>query len=60
MMSRHAIIEESFDVTHDDGIYHTLVKNAGKKELVLNKDCTLGTIEIDCRIIGALKESVAL
>jgi hypothetical protein len=30
MLSRHAIIEENFDVTRDDGIYHILVKNAGE------------------------------
>ena len=59
MLSRHAIIEESFDVTRDDGIYHILVKNAGEKELVFNKGCTLGTIEIGCQIVGALKEGVA-
>ena len=59
MLSRHAIIEESFDVTRDDGIYHILVKNAGEKELVFNKGCTLGTIEIGCKIVGALKEGVA-
>ena len=59
MLSRHAIIEESFDVTRDDGIYHILVKNAGEKELVFNKSCILGTIEIGCQIVGALKEGVA-
>jgi hypothetical protein len=49
LLSRHAIIEESCDVTRDDGIYHILVKNAGEKELVFNKGCTLGTIEIGCK-----------
>ena len=37
MLSRHAIIEESFDVTRDDGIYHILVKNAGEKILFFKK-----------------------
>ncbi len=32
MLARPAIIEESFDVSRDDGIYHILVKNAGEKD----------------------------
>jgi hypothetical protein len=53
------VIEESYNVTRGDGIYHVLVKNASKREIVLQKGCTLGTIEMGCRIVGAVREEIA-
>ena len=35
------------------------MKNASKREIVLQKGCTLGTIEMGCRIVGAVREEIA-
>lgn len=53
------IIEESYNVTRDDGIYHVLVTNASDREVVLQKGCILGTIEMGCRIVSAVREEIA-
>jgi hypothetical protein len=53
------IVEESYNVTRDDGIYHVLVENASEREVVLQQGCILGTIEMGCRIVCAVGEEIA-